>query len=49
MTVEGEDWSFDAKYVFLGETEVYVTNTLYIIEELETESLNRLYQKIISK
>lgn len=51
MTVEGEGWSFDAKYVFLGETGVYVTDTLYIIkvEELETESLNRLYQKIVSK
>lgn len=51
MRVEGEGWFFDAKYVFLGESGVYVTDTLYIIgiEELDTGSLERLYQTIVSK
>ena len=51
MTVKGENWFFDAIYVFLGETEIYVTDTLYIIdiEELDTESLAGIYQKIVLK
>ena len=48
MRVRGKNWYFDAAYIFLGGKEVYVTDTLYIIriEELDTESLNRIYQKI---
>lgn len=51
MTVKGENCFFDAIYVFLGETEIYVTDTLYIIdiEELDTESLAGIYQKIALK
>lgn len=51
MTVKGKKWFFDAIYVFLGETEIYVTDTLYIIdiEELDTESLAGIYQKIVLK
>lgn len=51
MRVRGKNWYFDAAYIFLGEKEVYVTDTLYIIriEELDTESLNRIYQKIVLK
>lgn len=51
MVVTGENWSFDAKYVFLGESGVYVTDTLYIIniDELDTDSLSRIYEKIASK
>ena len=47
MTVKGEHSFFYAKYVFLGETGIYVTDTLYIIdiEELDTESLAGIYQK----
>ena len=48
MRVRGEGWFFDAAYIFLGEKEVYVTDALYIIriDELDTKSLNRIYQKI---
>lgn len=48
MTVEGEGWSFDEKYMFLSESGVYVTNTLYIIniDELDTGSLSRIYKRI---
>ena len=48
MVVTGEDWSLDAKYVFLSESGAYVTDTLYLvnIDELDAESLNRIYQKI---
>ena len=48
MVVTGEDWSFDAKYVFLGESGTYVTDTLYLlnIDELDTDSLSRIYEKI---
>lgn len=51
MRVRGKNWYFDAAYIFLGGKEVYVTDTLYIIriEELDTESLNRIYQKIVLK
>lgn len=51
QTVKGEGWSFDAKYIFLGEKGLYVTDTLYIIGigEIDTESLNRIYQEIVSK
>ena len=51
MRVRGEGWFFDAAYIFLGEKEVYVTDALYIIriDELDTKSLNRIYQKIILK
>lgn len=51
MTVKGEHSFFYAKYVFLVETEIYVTDTLYIIdiEELDTESLAGIYQKIVLK
>ena len=51
MVVTGEDWSFDAKYVFLGESGTYVTDTLYLlnIDELDTDSLSRIYEKIASK
>lgn len=51
MVVTGEDWSFDAKYVFLGESGAYVTDTLYIvsIDELDIKSLNRIYQNIVFK
>ena len=47
MRVRGEGWFFDAAYIFLGEKEVYVTDALYIIriDELDTKSLNRIYQK----
>lgn len=49
MTVEGEGWSFDAKYVFLGESGTYVTDTLYIInmDELDIASLNRIYKRML--
>ena len=48
MVVTGEDWFLDAKYVFLSESGAYVTDTLYLvnIDELDAESLNRIYQKI---
>lgn len=51
MTVEVEGWSFDAKYVFFGESGVYVTDTLYIIniDELDVDSLSRIYEKITLK
>jgi hypothetical protein len=51
MRVRGKNWYFDAAYIFLGEKEVYVTDALYIIsiDELDTESLNRIYQKIVLK
>lgn len=51
MVVTGEDWSLDAKYVFLSENGAYVTDTLYLvnIDELDAESLNRIYQKIFFK
>ena len=51
MRVRDKNWYFDAAYIFLGGKEVYVTDTLYIIriEELDTESLNRIYQKIVLK
>ena len=51
MMVRGKNWYFDAAYIFLGEKEVYVTDALYIIsiDELDTESLNRIYQKIVLK
>lgn len=51
MRVRGKNWYFDAAYIFLGGKEVYVTDTLYIIriDELDTKSLNRIYQKIILK
>ena len=51
MRVRGEGWFFDAAYIFLGEKEMYVTDALYIIriDELDTKSLNRIYQKIILK
>ncbi|MGJ0872159.1 MULTISPECIES: hypothetical protein [Bacteroidaceae] len=48
MTVEGEGCSFDEKYMFLSESGVYVTDTLYIIniDELDTGSLSRIYKRI---
>ena len=51
MRVRGKNWYFDAAYIFLGEKEVYVTDALYIIsiDELDTESLNRIHQKIVLK
>lgn len=51
MRVRGKNWYFDAAYIFLGGKEVYVTDALYImsIDELDTESLNRIYQKIVLK
>ena len=51
MRVRAEGWVFDAAYILLGEKEVYVTDALYIIriDELDTKSLNRIYQKIILK
>ena len=51
MRVRGKGWFFDAAYIFLGENEIYVTDTLYIIriDELDTESLNRIYRKIVLK
>lgn len=51
MRVRGKGWFFDAAYIFLGEKEVYVTDTLYIIriDKLDTESLNRIYRKIVLK
>ena len=51
MRVRGEGWFFDAAYIFLGEKEMYVTDALYIIriDQLDTKSLNRIYQKIILK
>lgn len=51
MRVRGEDWFFDAAYIFLGENGIYVTDTLYIIsiDELDTGSLNRIHQKIVLK
>lgn len=51
MRVRGKNWYFDATYIFLGGKEVYVTDALYIIniDELDTESLNRIYQKIVLK
>jgi hypothetical protein len=51
MTVEGENRSFDAKYVFLSKTGVYVTDTLRMIsiDELDTGALNRIYKKIASE
>ena len=51
MRVRGKNWYFDATYIFLGGKEVYVTDALYIIriDELDTKSLNRIYQKIILK
>ena len=51
MRVRGKNWYFDAAYIFLVGKEVYVTDALYIIsiDELDTESLNRIYQKIVLK
>ena len=51
MRVRDKNWYFDATYIFLGGKEVYVTDALYIIniDELDTESLNRIYQKIVLK
>lgn len=51
MVVTGENWSFDAKYVFFGESGAYVTDTLYLlnIDELDTDSLSRIYQNIVLK
>ena len=50
MRVRGEGW-FSMPHTFLGEKEMYVTDALYIIriDELDTKSLNRIYQKIILK
>jgi hypothetical protein len=51
MVITGENCFFDAKYVFLSESGAYVTDTLYLvnIDELDAESLNKIYQSIVLK
>ena len=49
MVVTGEDWSLDAKYVFLSESGAYVTDTLYLVNIFKIKLLLQVILFLIMK